>query len=164
MEIEGPQSPITSIRDFGIHIATVTIGILIALSLESLLEAHRNHVLVEHARQDFRTAFRSNCTALMNDLNAGAATKAELLGLIEYGQNRLAGKAAVLRKMTSVRSFTFVHSTAWETATATQAIIHLPFNEAGLISNGRGRDGDYSPPPRTDPGVRLSRTGLLPEV
>ncbi len=28
----------------------------------------------------------------------------------------------------------------------------------------RGRDRDFSLPPRTDPGVRLSRTGLLPEV
>jgi len=144
LEIEGPQSPIHSFRDFGIHIATVTIGILIALGLESLLEAHRNHVLVEHARQDFRTEFRNNRAALIKDLKAAEATKAELLGLIQYGQSRLAGKTATLPQLSSVRSFTQVHSTAWETATATQAVIHLPFQEAGLISSAQSKQVFYN--------------------
>ncbi len=139
MDIEGPQSPIHSLRDFAIHIATVTIGILIALSLEALLEAHRDHVLVEHARQDFRGEFRENRQALTNDLKAGAATEAELVGLIAYGQDRLAGKPAALPQLSARRVFTQVHSTAWETAIATQAIIHLPFKEAQLISGAQSK-------------------------
>jgi hypothetical protein len=139
LDIEGPQSPIHSIRDFGIHIATVTIGILIALSLEALIEAHHDHMLVEHARDDFRSEFQGNRTALMKDLKAGAATKTELEALIAYGQNRLAGKKAALPQLASTRSFTQIHSTAWDTATATQAVIHLPFKEARLISTAQSK-------------------------
>ena len=139
LEIEGPHSPIHSIRDFAIHIATVTIGILIALSLEALLEAHRNHVLVDHARQDFRTEFNGNRAAIVSDLKVGAATKGELEGLIAYGQKRLVGQDASLPELSSARSFTQVHATAWETATATQAVIHLPFKEAGLISAAQSK-------------------------
>ena len=134
MDIEGPQSPIHSLRDFAIHIATVTIGILIALGLEALVEAHRNHALVEHTRADFVTEFTNNRAALGTDLRKSAALKSELEGLIGYGQAKLAGRPATVPPLRSTRSFAFMATTAWQTAIATQAMIHLPFSEADAIA------------------------------
>ncbi len=134
MDIEGPNSPIRSIRDFAIHIATVTIGILIALGLEALIEAHRNHELVEHTRADFRAEFAANRAAVVADLKRTVAVKTELEGLIGYGQARLAGKDAPLPTLSTTRAFSFLTTTSWETAVATQALIHMPFAEARQIS------------------------------
>jgi hypothetical protein len=139
MDIEGPDSPIRSIRDFAIHIATVTIGILIALGLEALVEAHRNQELVEHTRADFRAEFTTNRAAVLADLKRMEAVKTELQGLIAYAQARIAGRAATLPVLQSTRSFAFVTTTAWETAVATQALIHMPFKEAGQISAAQSK-------------------------
>ena len=134
MDIEGPDSPIRSVRDFATHIATVTIGILIALGLEALIEAHCNHELVEHTRADFRAEFTTNRAAVLADLKRTEAVTTELDGLITYGRARIAGRAATLPVLQSTRSFSFLTTTAWETAVATQALIHMPFEEAGRIS------------------------------
>ncbi len=139
MDIEGPDSPIRSIRDFAIHIATVTIGILIALGLEALVEAHRNQELVEHTRADFRAEFTTNRAAVLADLQRTEAVKAELEGLIAYGRARIAGRDAVLPAVSTSRSFAFVTTKAWETAVATQALIHMPFGEAGRISAAQSK-------------------------
>jgi hypothetical protein len=144
MDIEGPDSPIRSIRDFATHIATVTIGILIALSLEALIEAHRNHELVEHTRADFRAEFTTNRAAVLNDLKRTLAVKAELEGLIGYGRARIAGQEAALPALQSTRAFSFVTTTAWETAVATQALIHMPFKEAGRISAAQSKQASLN--------------------
>lgn len=134
MDIEGPDSPIRSFRDFATHIATVTIGILIALGLEALIDAHRNHDLVEHTRADFRAEFTANRAAVLADLQRTLVVKTELEGLIAYGQARTEGKDAPLPALSTTRSFAFLTTTSWETAVATQALIHMPFAEARRIS------------------------------
>lgn len=144
MEIEGPQSPIHSLRDFAIHIATVTIGILIALGLEALVEAHRNHALVEHTRANFVAEFTKNRAGVLTDLKRSAAVKSELEGIIAYGQAKLAGREAPLPPLQSSRGFTFVATTAWQTAIATQALIHLPFAEAGRIAEAQSQQASLN--------------------
>jgi hypothetical protein len=139
MDIEGPDSPIRSIRDFATHIATVTIGILIALGLEALVETHRNHELVEHTRADFRAEFAANRAAVLRDLERSRAVKTELEGLIAYGQARIAGKDAPFPALQAGRAFSFVNTTAWETAVATQALIHMPFAEARRIAEAQSK-------------------------
>jgi hypothetical protein len=134
LDIEPPEKPIKSFKDFAIHILTVTIGILIALGLDSLVEAHRHHELVEHARTDFRAEFMQNQTRLALDATASQAAKQELEGLIAYGQAKLVNQPATLPTIQPTRSFVTLSSTAWETATATQAFLYLPFAETRDIS------------------------------
>ncbi len=134
MDVEGPGSPIRSVRDFAIHIATVTIGILIALALEALIGMYRDRTLVVHAETDFRTEFSANRATIVDDLRDSQAVKTELEGLINYGQAEISGQAAVLPNLQTVRKFTHLQATAWETATATQALLHIPFSKAGVLS------------------------------
>ncbi len=139
MDIEGPDSPIRSIRDFATHIATVTIGILIALGLDALVDGHRNHELVEHTRADFRAEFTTNRAAVVADLKRTVPVKAELEGLIAYGQARIAGQEAAAPPLPTTRAFAFFNATAWQTAVATQALIHMPFKETGLIATAQAK-------------------------
>ena len=41
--------------------------------------------------------------------------------------------------MATARAFSFVGTRAWETAIATQALIHMPFKEAGRISAAQAK-------------------------
>jgi hypothetical protein len=54
MDIHPPEGPTHSFKDFAIHIGVVTIGILIALSLEGIRETIHEHRLVREARENFR--------------------------------------------------------------------------------------------------------------
>lgn len=60
MEIHAPEGPVTSLKEFLVHIGIVTIGILIALSLEGLLEWHHHRELVEEARANIASEIRDN--------------------------------------------------------------------------------------------------------
>jgi len=53
LEVHAPHETIHSWKDFFIHIATITIGLLIAISLEQAVE------YVHHRRQ--ATRWRKNC-------------------------------------------------------------------------------------------------------
>jgi hypothetical protein len=139
LDIDPPEKPIKSLKDFAIHILTVTIGILIALALESLVEAHRHHELVAHARADFRAEFMQNRNKLALEATAYQPTKQELEGLIAYGQAKLANQPATVPAIQPTRTFVALTSTAWETATATQAFLYLPFAETRDISAAYSR-------------------------
>lgn len=60
MEIHAPHQPIHSLRDVLLHLAIVTIGILIALGLETGLEWRHNLHLAEEARENIRAEMGDN--------------------------------------------------------------------------------------------------------
>jgi hypothetical protein len=58
LDIHPPHHAATTWRDFFIHIATITIGLFIAIGLEQTVEAvhhlHQRHELEEHLREELR--------------------------------------------------------------------------------------------------------------
>jgi len=60
MEIHAPDKPILTIKEAIVHLAIVTIGILIALSLEGLVEWRHHRALVQEARANIADEIRDN--------------------------------------------------------------------------------------------------------
>ena len=60
MDIHAPDKPVHSFKDFAIHIAIVTIGILIALSLEGVEEFVHDRTLVRETRENFRAELEND--------------------------------------------------------------------------------------------------------
>jgi hypothetical protein len=58
MEIHAPDKPILTIKEAIVHLAIVTIGILIALSLEGLVEWRHHRELVQEARANIADEIR----------------------------------------------------------------------------------------------------------
>ena len=58
LDIHPPHHAATTSRDFFIHIATITIGLFIAIGLEQTVEAihhlHQRHQLEEHLSDELR--------------------------------------------------------------------------------------------------------------
>ena len=78
MEVHPPEHGIHSWRDFLVHIGTITIGLLIALGLEGLVEqAHHQHLL-HTAEDNLRDELKENRAVLAADQRALSATQSRL--------------------------------------------------------------------------------------
>jgi hypothetical protein len=70
MEVHPPSHPLLSWKDFFVHIATITIGLLIAIALEQAVEAiHHRHQRSE-ARENLRNEIAANRSILASDLRS----------------------------------------------------------------------------------------------
>src|SRR5437868_6507699 len=68
LDVHPPHVSVHTWRDFLIHIATITIGLLIAIGLEQVVEAvHHRHLHME-ARESIRREISENRTTLGEDL------------------------------------------------------------------------------------------------
>ena len=103
MDVHPPEAPIRSVLDFGLHILTVTIGILIALGLDALVTEYREMELANHARADFRDEIGRNRDKLVADQKSLAEVQGQIEGLIAYEQAKLADKPANLPTIPQVK-------------------------------------------------------------
>lgn len=70
MDIHPPASPILTFKEALVHLGIVTIGILIALSLEGLLEWQHHEHLIHEAKQNIADELRDNDNELQHFLQA----------------------------------------------------------------------------------------------
>ena len=130
MDIRKPKAA-HSLREFLIEIGTIVIGILIALGLETMLEASHERRLVDHARADLRQELTRNREALVGT----TAQQRVAIGVLDiyarYGKDRVAGRTAKLpADMDMSIDFRPMSSAGWEATVATQALAHMPYGEA----------------------------------
>jgi hypothetical protein len=135
MEIHAPHNPIHTKRDFFLHLFTITVGLLIALSLEGLVEfAHHRH-LVREARENIRRELQLNHEAAQADLD-----------IVQKNIDREKSNiAAIHGLMTDAEHFRgSIHNTwdfdslnesAWHTARETGALGYMPYDEVQRYSD-----------------------------
>src|SRR5215813_2480722 len=54
MEIHAPEKPVLTVKEAAVHLLIVTVGILIALSLEAIVEYVHHRTIVREAREIMR--------------------------------------------------------------------------------------------------------------
>lgn len=92
LDVHPPHAPTHTWRDFFIHIATITIGLLIAVSLEQTVEAlHHHHQRVE-LEQQLQEEAQLNTRRISASLTASDAELVWLMGLQQDLQTMLAGR------------------------------------------------------------------------
>lgn len=134
MDIHKPKAA-HSVREFLIEIGTITVGILIALGLEAAVETWRNRELVDRVRIDLRQELRTNRDTLAGAVAQDRAVAPQLNALVRYGRARLHGERVPLPSDLNV-TMTFIpmSTSAWESAVATQALVHMPYEEAHALT------------------------------
>jgi len=128
MEVHPPHQPIHSWRDFFIHLITITIGLLIALSLEGLVEVVHHHNLVQEARADLRSEMTSNHSRVAGNLAELRADEKRIAANIKVlravqGGTKLTGKNEVVYSF----SWSSLGNSAWKTAATSGALVYLNF-------------------------------------
>ncbi len=129
MEIEPPHHPIETRRDFFIHLFTITCGLLIALSLEGLVEWAHHRSLVHEARANIRQEIEDNQKAANKNL---ASTDKNL----QITRSDLATERRLQDQPKGFHgslNFTFSwdspSDSAWLTARDTGALGYMPYAE-----------------------------------
>jgi hypothetical protein len=130
VDIHPPYGPIHSFKDFFLHLLTVILGVLIALSLEGLIEWHHHRSLAEEARSNLTVEIRENRQLLTGGLAAAPDAEQRLQATIEtieaYRKNHRDDR-------TSKLDWTFglfpLSATAWSTAASTGALGYMDYSE-----------------------------------
>jgi hypothetical protein len=132
MEIHAPEGRIESIRDFLHHMATIVVGILIALSLEALVEWRHEANQVKEAKASMESEIRDNRGDLTSMLASLPRTKSEIGRSLETIDRMLERPDNQPRPDDAV-GFTKVtvglNSTARSTAEAIGALGHMDYAE-----------------------------------
>ncbi len=131
MEIHPPDHAIHSWRDFFIHIATIVVGLLIALGLEQSVEALHHRHLLHQAREQLREERAQNRRTLARDEHLlevalqGSRYNIDLLNTPSQG---------AAKELRFGWSWNGMQSSAWTTARETGALALMPYNEVQQLA------------------------------
>lgn len=136
MDIHAPHEPVHTFKDFAIHIAIVTIGIIIALSLDGLREVFREHRLVRETRENFRKELQINQHSMLDELPRVTAGYKKLQALSNDAP-ALAQQhpEQIVTRLEAVQNpYYFFSTNSWQTALSTGALAHMGADEVSTYS------------------------------
>ncbi len=122
LDVHAPHEEIHGVRDFFLHLFIITVGLLIALSLEGLVE-WRHHVhLRREADANLRLEVEDNRKDLASSLAAMPAEIKNLQGIVAFLEERQRGKTTVAHKLDLGMTISTLQDSSWQTANATGAL------------------------------------------
>lgn len=129
LDVHPPHEPVHGIRDFLLHLLTITVGLLIALGLEAAVE-WRHHVHLRHeAEENIRREIDDNRKDLRAVVGAIPDEQKRFQELLTFLQARAAGKPATIRSVTISLHIMTPQDSSWQTAAATGALAYMPYGE-----------------------------------
>jgi hypothetical protein len=140
LDVHPPHEPLYGWRDFFIHLTTITIGLLIALSLEGCVEWQHHRHLVHEAEASLGVEIRSNAQGLQRTLDD-----------VHKRQETLREDVVVLKKIIAnpkvpnhdSMSIDFhisgFEDVSWKTAQSTGALSYMPYERAKDYSDLYGQ-------------------------
>jgi hypothetical protein len=136
LDVHAPHEPLHGWRDFFVHLSTITIGLLIALSLEGCVEWRHHRHLVHEAEASLQTEIEANAQRLQGALD-DARKEQELLRQDVAVMKKIIANPKVTNTDTMtidfrIRSFDDV---SWKTAQSTGALSYMPYERAQEYSN-----------------------------
>lgn len=138
MEFHVPAGPIHSLKDFLLHLGIVTIGILIALSLEQLIEAHHRAEIARVAVAGFRREITDDMQEVKGVLDAMPELRTQVHdSIVALTETPAAGAHPEPIKYPGIH-FNFISSASWDTAIATQALANMPYDDVKRYAGAYG--------------------------
>jgi hypothetical protein len=140
MDVHAPHEPIHTWRDFAIHLVVITIGLLIALSLESLVEhIHQRHLL-HTAETNLHVELQDNRDLLAGDERQLNRTEAELQNDIATLTSRKSNPS-VATPLDLGWTWNGMEDSAWTTARDSGALTLMPYDAEQAWSVIYGQQG-----------------------
>ena len=130
MDLHVPEGPVRSIKDFLLHIVIVTIGILIALGLEQLVEAHNRAHLARDAVEGFRRELTTDSADIREVITSNAGVRDKIA---EWIADLSSAAPHPMDKYPAIH-FNIMSTASWDTAMATHALSELPYERAHLYA------------------------------
>ncbi len=136
IDVHSPHEPVLSWRDFFVHLITITIGLLIALSLEGCVEWQHHRHLVHDAEASLQAEIERNAKDMPGTLDSLHKEQGllnqdliVLQGILK--QNPKGDKSSI---DVTFRLHTF-EDVGWKTAQSTGALAYMPYDRAQEYSD-----------------------------
>lgn len=118
-------------RDFLLHLVTITIGLLIALSLEGIVEWQHHRHLVHEAEASLHAEIKSNADGMASTMASLHKNQAQLTRDIDVLKTLIAtGHLPRHSSMTINFSIVTFDDVSWKTAQSTDALSYMPYDMA----------------------------------
>ncbi len=130
LDVHPPHSSLHGWRDFLVHIATITIGLLIALGLENVAETvHHRHV-VREARENIRQEIELNREQAKKNEASIKADADRMKANMQKARDLRADRHALdLGEMQFSFSWSSFNQSAWLSARDSGALTYMPTTE-----------------------------------
>ena len=137
LDVHPPHHRLEGLKDFFIHLLTISVGLLIAVGIEGCVERHQHRELARDARETLRKEIEKNSKTISDVLPViqERQTKvADGIAFLEHIRQKPKDKSATHGSITTTYSFTSLDDTAWRTAQTTGALAFMPYEEAHKYS------------------------------
>jgi hypothetical protein len=142
IDVHAPHEPVLNWRDFFIHLATITIGLLIALSLEGCVERQHHRHLVHDAEASLQAEIKNNEKEMADTLSRlheeQAALKRDIVA-IRYIRVHKSSQGQSINLSFAIHRFQDV---GWKTTQSTGAFSYMPYGLAEEYSDIYGAQGE----------------------
>jgi hypothetical protein len=146
LDVHAPHHSIEGWRDFFVHLITISVGLLIAVGIEGCVELHREHKLVQEARETMREEIQHNSNEMKDalvKLDQQTSTMKKNIETLTRIQENPKDKEAQNASISADFSVVGLWDTAWKTAQTTGALGFMPYAEAQRYSNVYGSQQDF---------------------
>lgn len=136
LDVHPPHEAIHGWRDFLLHLFTITIGLLIALSLEGLVEWQHHRHLVHEAEASLHAEIQNNAKDLpgvIADLHKQQDSLKNDVNVLNFLIKN--GKLPEHSRMTVNFTITSFDDVSWRTAQTTTALSYMPYSRAQEYAN-----------------------------
>jgi len=138
LDVHLPHKGIHGFAEFLIHLFTITVGLLIAVQIESFVEWRHHIYLAAEARASLRTEIEQNMRdfkKMQPGLKAWEEQTDADLAAMQRIQDHPNDPKAQHASLTLTFSIVSMPDTAWKTAQATGALAYMPYEEAERYSS-----------------------------
>src|SRR5580698_10612140 len=130
IEVHPPEEKIHGVRDFLLHLFTITIGLLIALGLEGAVERWHHHHQQEEANVNLRQEIRDNQKQLAKSHDAITHEKDNLIKVLAFLDAHAAGKPYDIHSITLDYTMPALSDASWKTASVTGVLSYMNYDRA----------------------------------
>lgn len=128
MEIHPPR-PVASLKEFSRELLTITAGILIALSLEGLLQWNHHRQLVREARTNIISELRQNQSEIAKEQEALRNEEHDVRTIVTFVHQLELNPRIPVHQFRYGLTIAELQSTSWSTARTTGAVSYMSYGE-----------------------------------
>jgi len=134
LDVHAPEHGISGVRDFFMHLLTITVGLFIALSLENAAEALHHRHQREEAEAQIRQEIQNNLTKLHDGAPVVFAERAQMMNVLKTLETRIEGQSGELHENDFVFREGPLQDAAWRTASSTGVLSYMDYAEVERFS------------------------------
>ncbi len=134
LDVHPPHEKMHGIKDFLLHLLTITIGLLIALGLEGYAEHWRHGELKKDAEAKLRQEIRDNAEEIVVVHKANASEQENLKRIIDFLNARKKNEPYDTRQIRLDFALGGLKSASWKTAAATGALGFMEYDQVQRYS------------------------------